>query len=48
MGVEAAFYIRLGKVGFLFADASAMLGVHAENADIVEGVYSVRIIDITG
>ena len=40
--------IIIGKLGFLFADASAVLGVHAEDADIVEGVYSVRIIDITG
>ena len=41
-------HVVIGELGFLFANASAMFGIHAENADIVEGIYSVRIVDITG
>ena len=40
-------HVVIGELGFLFANASAMFGIHAENADIVEGIYSVRIVDVT-
>ena len=40
-------HVVKGELGFLFADTSAVLGIHAENADIVEGIYSVRIVDVT-
>ena len=46
--VRISIIVVMGKLGFLFPDASAVPSVHAENADIAEGVYSVRIIDITG
>ena len=41
-------HVVKGELGFFFADTSAVLGIHAKNTDIVEGVYSIRIVDITG
>ena len=39
--------VVIREPGFLFADTSAVLGIHTENADIVEGIYRIRIVDVT-